>query len=328
VDEFGKAHSLDIARAPHILIAGATGSGKSVLLHSIIASLIKKNSPEQVRLLLIDPKRVEFSVLEGIPHLLTPAITDAKKTVIALRWLAREMGRRFDILEDKRVRDINGYHKVRSKKDEPLPFIVVIFDEIADIMSAYPRELETSVIRLAQMSRAVGIHIIISTSRPSVNVVTGMMKANIPTRIAGQAHSQIDSRVILDMTGAEKLDGLGDMLFLGGELTRPIRMQTYSIYDVEIQKNRKEAMKKYPTSLDETFEDTSSILSIDSDDGDEMFEEAKRAVIQAGKASTSFLQRKLGIGYSRSAKLLDLLEERGVIAPGEGAKPREVLHVN
>lgn len=347
----------NIARMPHVLIAGATGSGKSVTIHAIITSLLFRNGPEHLRMIMVDPKRVELTLYNGIPHLLTPVITDAKKAIMSLRWAAKEMDRRYDILEAEKVRDIESYHKnvlapalekAGKKKDdeaalpETMPYIVVVIDELADIMQTYPRELEAAVVRLAQMSRAVGIHLILSTQRPSVNVITGLIKANVPARIALQVASQIDSRTILDMSGAEKLLGAGDMLYLSGEMSQPQRIQSPYISETEVKR-----VTKYLTN---TYEDmppseiplgtehmggegnghsgNSSGMFADSFDGgddDEMYEQAREAVIQAGKASTSYLQRKLSLGYARAARLMDVLEERGIIGPQDGAKPREVL---
>lgn len=339
-DEFGKEEYLDIRRLPHLLIGGTTGSGKSVLVHSIINSLITKHDPERVRLILIDPKRVELILYNGIPHLVTPMITDAKKVIIALKWCVKEMERRLDILQEYRCQNIASYHetvyqnpKYRTSAPEPLPYIVIVMDELADLVHSYPKEFEASVVRLAQMSRAVGIHLILTTQRPSVNVITGLMKANIPSRIALQVISQIDSRTILDMPGAEKLLGKGDMLYLTYDSPRPQRIQSYYLTDEEIDLNVKNAIKKFKISNeDETITDTDhtkdSIFSarIDSDDdSDDLYEDAKIAVLKAGKASTSYLQRVLRIGYSRAARLMDILENNGVIGPADGATPRKVI---
>ena len=257
-DITGRAHFCNLAKAPHTLIAGATGSGKSVSIHSLITSLLYRNSPENLRFIMIDPKRVELTLYNKIPHLLTPVITDAKKAILALKWAGKEMSRRYDILENNSARDIESYHKntlapavenikkkIENRKNddktglenlpETMPYIVIVIDELADIMSAYPRELESAVVRLAQMSRAVGIHLIISTQRPSVNVITGLIKANIPSRVALQVASQIDSRTILDQPGAEKLLGAGDMLYLGGEMSKPVRLQSAFISESEVK---------------------------------------------------------------------------------------------
>ncbi len=348
----GKATFGNLAKMPHILVAGTTGSGKSVTIHSIITSLLYRNGPEDLRMIMVDPKRVELTLYNKIPHLLTPVITDSKKTILALKWAAKEMDRRYDILETESVRDIESYHKNvygKGKKssepfdksqDDPagsaerMPYIVIIIDELADIMHAYPRELESAIVRLAQMSRAVGIHLILSTQRPSVNVITGLIKANVPTRIALQVSSQIDSRTILDQGGAEKLLGAGDMLYASGEMSQPERLQSAFISEEEVKKVVEYLKKAYIDELPDTIELSGSIErgggnlfgdSMEGSDDDDLYEDARATVMEAGKASTSYLQRKLGVGYARAAKLIDMLEERGVVGPGNGAKPREVL---
>lgn len=366
----GKLYFADLAKMPHVLIAGATGSGKSVTIHAIVNSLLYRNAPENLRFIMIDPKRVELTLYNKIPHLLTPVITDAKKAILSLKWAAKEMDRRYNILESESVRDISSYHKTilepalkeAGKKGagnkgrvlgdkgptldadatlpERMPYIVIIIDELADIMQTYPRELESSIVRLAQMSRAVGIHLILSTQRPSVNVITGLIKANIPARIALQVSSQIDSRTILDASGAEKLLGAGDMLYISGEMSKPTRIQSAFMSETEVK-----AVTKYLSSLptagipdnDEinlssgsisTEKDSIFSSSFDDDekgDDDDLYEDARIIVIEAGKASTSYLQRRLKVGYARAARLIDMLEDRSVIGPGDGAKPREVL---
>ncbi|MCE9643714.1 DNA translocase FtsK [Candidatus Parcubacteria bacterium] len=344
----GKFHYANIAKMPHGLIAGATGSGKSVTIHVVVTSLLFRNSPENLRFIMIDPKRVELTLYNKIPHLLTPVITDAKKAIQALKWAAKEMDRRYDILETESVRDIESYHKnvqkgtTKMKKDgpesagpEPMPYIVIIIDELADIMQAYPRELESSIVRLAQMSRAVGIHLLLSTQRPSVNVITGLIKANVPARIALQVASQIDSRTILDMAGAEKLLGAGDMLYLSGEMSQPQRIQSPYISEDEVKKVVKFLAETYKDEVPNEINlggpaaatEGGIFASMVSDDDvdDDMYEDARETVISAGKASTSYLQRKLGVGYARAARLMDILEEKGVIGPGSGSKPRDVL---
>ncbi|MDO8552956.1 MAG: DNA translocase FtsK [bacterium] len=349
----GTPHFADLARMPHILVAGATGAGKSVTIHNFIVSLLYRCGPERLRFIMIDPKRVELTMYNSIPHLLTPVITDAKKAILAIKWLSKEMERRYNILEAEAVRDIASYHENvvapafakasagKSASDstetapvEAMPYIIVIIDELADMMSAYPRELESGIVRLAQMSRAVGIHLILSTQRPSVKVITGLIKANIPARVALQVSSQIDSRTILDMGGAEKLLGAGDTLFLSGEMSKPRRIQAPFTSESEVKKIVAHVAKggegQIPSEIDftEAKNDTDVVFSsMDAESGDEddLYPEAKQAVIEAGKASTSYLQRKLRIGYSRAARLIDILEERGVIGAGDGAKPREII---
>ncbi len=346
-DITGVPHFADIAKMPHGLIAGATGSGKSVTIHDAIISLLYRNGPDMLRMIMIDPKRVELTLYNGIPHLLTPVVTDAKKAILALKWATKEMSRRYDILETESVRDISSYHTTvygpaveKGGKDEnalpePMPYIVIIIDELADIMQTYPRELEASIVRLAQMSRAVGIHLILSTQRPSVNVITGLIKANVPTRLALQVASQIDSRTILDGSGAEKLLGAGDTLYLSGDMAKPVRLQAPFITEKEVKsvvadiKRNNDGIQAGIDLSGNGANDPNAIFSAtledDATDEDELYSPAKDAVVQAGRASTSFLQRKLGIGYSRAAKLMDLLESKGVIGPADGAKPREIL---
>lgn len=345
----GIPYFADIAKAPHMLIAGATGSGKSVTIHTIIASLLYRNSPENLRLIMIDPKRVELTLYNGIPHLLTPVITESKKAILTLKWAAKEMERRYNVLESHAVRDIFSYHSniynsegsskklTTDEKPERMPYIIIIIDELADIMSAYPRELEAGIVRLAQMSRAVGIHLILSTQRPSVEIITGLIKANIPTRVALQVPSQIDSRTILDMPGAEKLLGAGDMLYMSGETSKPSRIQSGYISENEVKKLVKFLTERHKDELPDQIDISNSkdienlAGSFDSsfddenaEEDDEMYEEARELVISSGKASASFLQRKLKLGYARAARMIDMLEEHGVIGPGDGAKPREV----
>lgn len=345
----------NVAKMPHALIAGATGSGKSVAIHGLITSLLYRCGPQQLRFIMIDPKRVELTLYRSIPHLLSPVITDAKKAIAALRWAGKEMERRYNILEEHRVRDIESYHQnvlgsaleefkkkgapdEGEKVPEGLPYIVIIIDELADIMQSYPRELEAAIVRLAQMSRAVGIHLILSTQRPSVNVITGLIKANVPSRVALQVASQIDSRTILDQGGAETLLGAGDMLYLSAEMNKPVRLQNAFISETEVKKITDYIAKhnepELPVDLGAPAPGTAGSGSgplgdfngdIDEDVDDDMYEAAKQAVTEAGKASTSYIQRKLRVGYARAARLMDLLEERGVIGPADGAKPREIL---
>jgi len=345
-DITGTPHYVNVAKMPHGLIAGATGSGKSVAIHAVITSLLYRNGPNQMRFIMVDPKRVELTLYNGIPHLLTPVITDPKKCILALKWAAKEMDRRYGILEECQVRDIESYHTTvlepaRKKKSaelpESMPYIVIVIDELADIMQTYPRELEAGIVRLAQMSRAVGIHLILSTQRPSVNVITGLIKANVPTRMALQVASQIDSRTILDGSGAELLLGAGDMLYMSADMQKPIRLQTAYISEQEVKKVAQFIKANNSGSLSSLDlgagtngtghepNDAMMLASEDEDVDDDLYAQAKEAVEEAGRASTSYLQRKLRVGYSRAARLMDLLEDKGVIGPADGSRPREIL---
>ncbi len=353
-DIAGTPHYVNVAKMPHGLIAGATGSGKSVAIHAVIASLLYRNGPNALRFIMVDPKRVELTLYNGIPHLLTPVITDPKKAIMSLKWAAKEMDRRYGILEGEQVRDIDSYHKTvlepakkKAEKNpgleipEALPYIVIVIDELADIMQTFPRELEAAIVRLAQMSRAVGIHLILSTQRPSVNVITGLIKANVPTRLALQVSSQIDSRTILDTGGAEQLLGAGDMLYMSADMQKPVRVQTAFISESEVKKVAQYIKQNNAgnlTSMDLTggavavHENNDAVMlgsgmqdMMDDDSDDDLYMEAKSAVEEAGRASTSYLQRKLRIGYSRAARLMDILEEKGVIGPADGSRPREIL---
>lgn len=346
-DITGTPHYVNIAKMPHGLIAGATGSGKSVAIHAVITSLLYRNGPNQLRFIMVDPKRVELTLYNGIPHLLTPVITDPKKCIMALKWAAKEMDRRYNILEAEQVRDVESYHKTifepAKKKGaadmpEAMPYIVIVIDELADIMQSFPRELEAAIVRLAQMSRAVGIHLILSTQRPSVNVITGLIKANVPTRMALQVASQIDSRTILDGMGAESLLGAGDMLYLSADMQKPVRLQTAYISEGEVKKVVSYIKQHNAGTLggldlgngnngapQEPNDAMMFSSGGDDDSDDDMYMDAKAAVEEAGRASTSYLQRKLRIGYSRAARLMDILEERGVIGPADGSRPRDIL---
>ncbi|MFA6423113.1 MAG: DNA translocase FtsK 4TM domain-containing protein [Patescibacteria group bacterium] len=330
-DVAGKATTIDLEKMPHLLIAGSTGSGKSVCINGIITSFIMKNSPADLRLLLVDPKRVEFTMYNNIPHLLCPVINDADKTVNALKWMVGEMERRYKILQEFNKRNINEYNS-SNPPDGKMPYIVVVVDELADLMSQAANEIEGVIVRLAQMARAVGIHLIVATQRPSVNVITGLIKANINARIAFAVASQIDSRTIIDQSGAEKLLGNGDLLFIGGEVVKPKRVQgvlassldVKSVTDFLKQKggdlHYDESILTYKTGSKMGNGEAGSIGG-----DDDLYDEAKTLVIQSGKASASLLQRRLRVGYARAARLLDLLEQNNVIGPPDGAKPRDVL---
>lgn len=327
-DVAGEPVIVDLAKMPHLMIAGATGSGKSVCVNGIILSLIFSNSPATLRLILVDPKRVEFTMYDGIPHLLTSVIQDVDKTVNALRWAIAEMERRFQLFSNNHFRNLAEYNAHPHPEEGLLPYIIIIIDELADLMAQAAQEVEGAIVRLSQMARATGIHLVVATQRPSVDVITGLIKANIPTRIAFAVASQIDSRTIIDQAGAEKLLGNGDMLYLGSEFGRPKRIQGVYVKEKEIKavtgflKEQSDPLYNeniltyHPKGLATTDE-----LVID----DELFEEAKRMVVSAGKASASLLQRRLRIGYARAARLIDMLEQDGVVGPADGAKPREVL---
>jgi S-DNA-T family DNA segregation ATPase FtsK/SpoIIIE len=332
-DVAGEPIFADIDRAPHFLIAGSTGSGKSIMIHALLISLLYKNSPETLRLILIDPKRVELSLYNNLPHLITPVITDPKKAVGVFRWAINEMDRRYEFLMHAGSRDIQSYNKKHSQK--MLPYILIVIDELADLMATYGREIEGAIVRLAQMARATGIHLVLSTQRPSVEVVTGLIKANITARIALQLPSQVDSRTVLDVAGAEKLLGGGDMLFISSDLSKPKRIQGAYISEEEVQKVTdfiKENNKNFINDEELFFDNASTNLAVSEVDltqladneEDSLLEEAIQVVREAKKASASLLQRRLKVGYARAARLLDIMEEKGIVGPADGAKPREV----
>jgi len=310
-------------KLPHLLIAGATGSGKSVCLNSIIASLLFKAGPDEVKLLMIDPKRVELAVYEGIPHLFCPVVTSPKKAATALRWMVGEMENRYKLFAAAGVRNIETYNQLTD--EEPLPLMVVIIDELADLMLVAAGEVEEAVCRLAQMARAAGIYLIIATQRPSVDVITGLIKANIPSRIAFAVSSQVDSRTILDMVGAERLLGKGDMLFYPVGMSKPLRVQGAFISDKDVEKLiawwKGRAEPEYIPDVLEEDEAARSQAAMD----DELFPDAVRLVVEIGQASVSMLQRRFRIGYTRAARLVDMMELRGVVGGYQGSKPREVL---
>lgn len=330
-DVSGKPWAADLARMPHMLVAGATGSGKSVCLNALLMSLLYANGPDDLKFLLVDPKRVELPVYNGVPHLVVPVITDVEKTVNALKWALREMDRRFDVLAKFGVRDLVSYNQRAENK---IPNLVIIVDELADLMMTAMQDVEGSIVRLAQMSRAVGIHLVLATQRPSVDVITGLIKANIPARLAFAVASATDSRTILDQMGAEKLLGRGDMLYSTAEIATPKRIQGAFVSDDEIKRVVEFLKSKYdPAEYDlKVTEHASSSTRFYNgipveDDSDPLLAEAKEEIIRAGKASASLLQRRLKVGYARAARLLDLLEQEGFIGPGDGAKPREILRV-
>lgn len=338
-DISGQAVYCDIAKMPHLLIAGTTGSGKSVCMNSIIVSILYRAKPDEVKLLLIDPKKVEFSKYAGIPHLLVPVVTDPRKAAGALGWAVSEMLKRYQQFSDTGVRDIEGYNKYVEKHDDmqPMPKVVICIDELSDLMMAAPKEIEDSICRLAQMARAAGMHLVIATQRPSVDVITGLIKANISSRIALTVSSQIDSRTILDSAGAEKLLGRGDMLYAPIGSSKPIRVQGCFISDEEVEnlcdfvKNQGES--QYSDEIQKEIEakavqDKKASPFESNEDGeqlDALFEKAVDVVLETGTASTSFLQRKLSVGYARGAKIMDQLQEKGIIGPQDGAKKREIL---
>ncbi len=343
----GKAVIADLAKAPHMIIAGATGAGKSVTIHDLIISFLYKYGPDKLRLIMVDPKMVELTLYNGIPHLLTPVITDAKKTILTLKWLISEMERRYEILMAHKVQNLKSYHEQVYQKaldkgidedemPEALPYIVTVLDELADIMQMYPKELESAIVRIAQKARAVGIHLILATQRPDVRTITGLIKANVPTRIALQVPSQIDSRTILDQAGAEKLLGAGDMLFLGANMSKPKRIQAPFVTTQEIKELVKFISKSYKGELQDEIDfeslgsdsvvfSSGSLLEEDDERNSEDYRAALEFVVSARKASTSLLQRKFRIGYNKAARFIDMMEEDGIIGPQNGSKPREVL---
>lgn len=324
-DVAGNIWLADIGKMPHLLVAGATGSGKTIFLNAVIISLIYQNSPDDLRFILVDPKRVELTLYNDLPHLLTPVITNVQKTINALKWAVNEMERRFDVMAEAKKRDIHSYNQ--ANPENKLPFIVIIIDELADLMATAAQEVEACIVRLAQMARATGIHLVMATQRPSVDIITGLIKANITARVAFSVASLTDSRTILDFSGAEKLLGRGDMLFMSAELSKPKRIQGAFISDEEVKRIVEHLRNIAEPNFQEDITDNRPIGS-GSEKGDliedEMLPQARETVIQAGKASASLLQRRLRIGYARAARLLDLLEDEGTIGPADGARPREV----
>ena len=336
-DISGEPQIIDLAKTPHILIAGSTGAGKSVCVNSMILSILYKRSPNQVKLILIDPKIVELKLYNDIPHLLTPVITEPKRALQALQYCLCEMERRYALLDGMGVRDITSYNRritERKVMQEKLPYIVIIIDEFADLMATTGKELESNVARLAAMSRAVGIHLVLATQRPSVNVITGLIKANIPSRIAFMVASRTDSNIIIDSVGAEKLLGKGDMLYASATDPYPTRIQGTLVSDDEVEKVV-DYVKQYgePDYIDDEIfvddedEGEGSGPGLFSDGEDPLYDQALQIVVQAGKASASYIQRRLKIGYNRAARLVEEMEERGIVGPANGSKPREVIYV-
>ena len=337
-DVAGKPMVADLTKMPHLLIAGKTGSGKSVAMNAFLISLLWHNSPENLRMILIDPKRVELSLYDHLPHLLTPVIVEPEKSVSALAWVVAEMNRRYKDFSQHRCRNITEFNKKNPYKKEP--YIVIVIDELADLMMVAGKDVEAAICRIAQMARAVGMHLIVATQRPSVDVVTGLIKANLPARIAFKVSSGIDSRTIIDGVGAEDLLGFGDMLYLDGNTGHLARSQGIYISNEEVERVTNHIKLQFPEQLinDEITKQSikgmakGGVLTAGTDDSisdedlDSMYEEAKTVILQTGKASASLLQRRLEIGYARAARILDQLEARGVIGPARGAKPREILH--
>ncbi|MBI2607215.1 MAG: DNA translocase FtsK [Candidatus Doudnabacteria bacterium] len=322
----------DLSRMPHLLIAGATGTGKSVSVNTIMLSFLYRAVPSEIKFIVIDPKRVELALYNGIPHLLTPVIIDHQKAVNALKWTVGEMDRRYKLLSEVHKRNIGEYNQSSLIR---LPYIIVVVDELADLMSVAQNDVEAAIVRLAQMARAVGIHLVVATQRPSVDVITGLIKANITARIAFAVASQVDSRTILDIAGAEKLLGSGDMLYITSDMPKPKRVQGAYVSEKEIKRvtdflRRQAGSVSYAEEIIEKPRQDSSYSNLEGefDEDDELIEEAIRLVTAANKASASLLQRRLRVGYARAARLLDILEERGLVGPAEGAKPREVYQDN
>ena len=335
-DVAGNMEIADIAKMPHALIAGATGSGKSVCINTIITSIIYKAKPSEVKFVMVDPKVVELSVYNGIPHLLIPVVTDPKKAAGALAWAVQEMDNRYNVFAEKGVRDLKGYNALAEKEGiGTLPQIVIIIDELADLMMVAAKEVEDSICRLAQKARAAGMHLIMATQRPSVDVITGIIKANIPSRIAFAVSSQVDSRTILDQVGAEKLLGKGDMLFYPSGAPKPVRVQGAFVSDEEVEKIvsfvKSNGVATYNEDILETIENSNKtekelVQEQEDDDGTDPFlMDAIDVVVETGQASTSFIQRKFKVGYARAGRIIDQMEERGVISGYQGSKPRQVL---
>ena len=335
LDISGSPRLMNLSELPHVLIAGQTGAGKSSCINSIVTSLLMRTNPDEVKMVMVDPKRVELGQYNNVPHLLTKVITNPKKAVDALSWAVSEMDRRYDLLADGQVRDINGYHEkydaglLDTDKFDRFPFIVVCIDELNDLMMVAGREVESAIVRLAQMARAIGIHLVVATQRPSVDVITGVMKANIPSRLAFSVASTTDSRVILDQSGAEKLIGLGDMLIVTASNPRLERIQGAWVTEGEIKdvvswvKSQKEA--EYNPAVIEEHKSTAVQNNEDLGEDEELIKTATELVVRSQLGSTSMLQRKLRVGFARAGRLMDILESQGIVGPSEGSKAREVL---
>ena len=327
----GEAVIGELDKMPHLLIAGATGSGKSVMINTLLSSLLYRNSPSDLKLILVDPKQVELTPYNDIPHLLTPVIIEPEKCISALKWAVNEMERRYTLLADEKLRNIKSYNEL--KKDEGMPYIVIVIDELADLMMLAARDVEALIVRLAQKARAVGIHLVLATQRPSVDVITGLIKANVPARIAFTVASQVDSRTILDQVGAEKLLGQGDMLMLTPDLNKPRRIQGAFVSDEEVVKISDHLRMQRPPDYDEEIiaqpvqlnGKGGIVMDFDGGGDDDLYKDAVRCVVESGKASASLLQRRLRVGYARAARLVETMEEQGIIGPADGARPREVL---
>jgi len=330
-DIAGDAVIGELNKMPHLLIAGQTGSGKSVMINTLLTSLLYRNSPADMKLILVDPKQVEMAPYEDIPHLLTPIITEPEKCISALKWAVNEMERRYSLLAGEKLRDIKSYN--HKKAEESMPYIVIVIDELADLMMLAARDVEALIVRLAQKARAVGIHLVLATQRPSVDVITGLIKANVPARIAFTVASQVDSRTILDQVGAEKLLGQGDMLLLTPAMSKPKRIQGAWVMDEEVVKITDHLrMQRAPQYDDEIVAQPVQlngkggvVMDFDGGGDDDMYKDAVRVVVDSGKASASLLQRRLRVGYARAARLVETMEEQGIIGPADGARPREVL---
>jgi len=339
-DVSGNVVIADLAKMPHLLVAGSTGSGKSICINSIIISLLMKHTPNELKFIMVDPKMVELIVYNNIPHLLTPVVTELERVVSSLKWAVREMERRYKVFAKGGFRNLESYMQAARKRPdlEPMPYIVVIIDELADLMMLAPDEVETLICRLAQMARATGIHLILATQRPSVDVVTGLIKANFPTRIAFAVTSQIDSRVILDTPGAEQLLGRGDMLYLAVDAAKSIRVQGTFVSDGEVEKVVQFWRMQIPPELAKpdatnpqakpapSSQTSMGDVFLQADEQDELLPKAIELVRQHQRASASMLQRRLRIGYSKAAQLIELLEQRGIVGPAEGSRSREVLN--